>query len=514
MRLLLITMVLLLSGSMIAHAQQTQARSCTEQDLPVSERTKYIERASELIRTYYDQLLFCVGDIEVQETFIDSYMIKDGQRYMPEFMDVLGGTAQHLTPSQYFQELDKTFAGADTDALSWEIQNLTVSKDDFYMFNMVSLYTIARYNLTLKSGENILFSRECEAYCLFPKASVSILVKLMQLNPTSQGTFSNATLPQQKSVQRKNEVVVTSDMLPATDNKPRIVMHHPDLEVKVLKTSVDAKGFWVDATITNLSDSDEKVTINTGLRAYDDIGNIYYELRTFEDKMRMYVGNSNTPTNWNGQLQSVLLPSNVPVKVRILITGMPKTAKGIRRLKWALTAEGMSLYNTLIVDIYDLYTSVGDKLARPLLIPDKIDETKGRVVSACPDLTLYFDQVRMAGGTAILNFYLMNTSRKDGKIAIHRNIKVYDDMGNLYESGVRWGNPHLYVGGEKNPVNWNGQVGEVILPPNIPIKLRLEVKGLDSTTKTLSRILWHTYSQDFGTTHTRPTFTISDILLQ
>lgn len=513
-----VTVLMLLLGWMTAPAQQTQVRPCTEQDLPAAIRGRYIKQTTEFIHTFYNRLLYCVDDMEVQESFIESFMIPDGQRYMPEFVAGTDGTAQHLTPKQYLQELDKTFTGADINALSWDIGDLKVNPDDFYMFNIVSLYTIARYKLTLKSGEKIIFSRDCEAYCLFPRASVSIMVKLMQLNPTSQGTFGTSTMPQQKTANPYADMKVDTQNLPEPDTKSRVVSHHPDLKFNVLKTYTDEYGFWVDATVTNISDVDRKVTINTGLRAYDDAGNIYSELRKFSDRMCMYVGSSKQKTNWNAQRQSVILPSGVPVKVRILIWDMPKSAKGIRRLDWALYSDamGMTSSNSVVAQLYDLYPNVADKLARQELVPDKPDNQWGLVSSSCRDLKLHLNRVRTAGGTCVLDFYIINTSRKDGWITPHSNIKVYDNLGNVYESGTgsRWGNPHLYVGIDKNPINWDGQTGKVKLPPNIPIKLRLELKGVDTNAVALTRILWNTFSEDFGTQSNRTTFAVLDVKLQ
>lgn len=514
----LVIAFMLLLGWVTAPAQETQVRPCTQQDLPDRNRERYINRARELIQTYYDQLLFCVGDLEVQETFIDSYMIEDGRRYMPEFLAGTDGTAQHLTPAQYLQELDKAFAGTDTEALALEIRNLTIKREDFYMFNMVSLYVVARYNLTLRDGEKIIFSRDCEAYCLFPKASVSILVKLMQLNPTSPGTFAAEALPQQTNDNRPHDIQVTSDNLPEPDNKPRVVSHHPDLEFNVLKVYTDNDGFWIEVNITNVSDRDHKVIVNTGLRAYDDAGNIYSELQKFSDNMCMYVGNSKQHTNWNAQQQSVLLPSGVPIKLRIFIGGMPKSAKGIRRLDWSLYSEsmGMKSWNSLVAQIYDIYSTVGDKLARPSLIPDMPGHEWGQVTSSCPGLKLHIARVRSAGGTCFLDFYIVNTTRKDGWLTPHYNIKVYDNMGNVYESGVvpKWGSPHLYVGFDKEPVNWDGQTGMVKLPPGIPVKLRMELNGVDPDANALTRILWTTFSEDFSTSHNRPTFTLTNVKLK
>lgn len=511
-RFFLIVFCAFCMGIGMAVAQNAQVRKCTPQDLPMDARDAYIENVKRLVQTYYDQLLFNVGEPMVQESFTESYMVADAQRYMPEFVQNTGNL-QFLTPAQYMQELEKTFKNVDIEGLEWVVENLNMDKEDFYMLNLMSCYAVVQYDLSLRQGEKILFTRKCEAYCLFPKAAVSIKVKMMQISPLTQGTFKTDNLAKagpRVSVD-KHDVKVTADMLPDTQNKIRVVSHHPDLAVEVKKVSIDQQGYWIDATITNLSENDEKVNINTNLRAYDDDGNIYEEHGRNRD-MRMYVGNSKNPTNWNGQQQVVVLPSEVPVKVRILLMGVPKKAKGIRRLDWGLYSDGLGIHpQSITVQLYDVYENPADRAAAVALMNQRQADGFPKVRASVSGLEMQIKNIRKAGETVVMNLYLCNRTRKDGSLTIHSGIKAYDDLGNVYEGKGSGGQIQLYIGKNKLPANWDGQNTKVVLPPDLPVKLRLQIKGLDPSATSFSRILWHTISESFGTRYNTPTFTISQV---
>lgn len=176
---LLLTFLLLLPA--LAMAQKN--RKCTEQDLPIKERKVFIRNAEEMLRTYYSQLPLAISDPMVQESFIEQFMTADATRYKPEFTYQIPSDGQYLKPDQYLLELDKTFEGKDADNLQFLADNIQIDTDDFYMNSLISCYLIASYDLTLTEGGTLRYKRRCKAYCLFPKASVSINVLLMQVEP-------------------------------------------------------------------------------------------------------------------------------------------------------------------------------------------------------------------------------------------------------------------------------------------------------------------------------------------
>ena len=166
----------------ICYAQNSTVNRATAEQLPYENRTEYIKQATNFLHTYYSQLMLNVDEL-VQQEFIKTNMPENAQRYKPEFMLTPNKNMSFLTPEQYLQELGKQYLGYNTDNIEITVDNVNINQDDFFMPNIVKLYVIAEYDLTLSYEEKILFKRRCRAYCLFPKAMVYIKVKLMQIEP-------------------------------------------------------------------------------------------------------------------------------------------------------------------------------------------------------------------------------------------------------------------------------------------------------------------------------------------
>lgn len=164
-------------------AQNNAAIRTTAEQLPYENRTDYIKQATNFLHMYYSQLLLNVDELMIREEYIKANMSDNAQRYKPEFLLLPNNNMNFLTPEQYLQELGKEFREYDTDKIEITIDNVNINQDDFFMPNIVKLYVIAEYDLTLSYEEKILFKRRCRAYCLFPKAMVYINVKLMQVEP-------------------------------------------------------------------------------------------------------------------------------------------------------------------------------------------------------------------------------------------------------------------------------------------------------------------------------------------
>lgn len=194
---------MILSMTALVTAQNTNARICTEQDIPAIRRPNYIRFAKQFIENYYATLLFNVGNPIIQETFITNTMSDNSQRYQPEFLKKTPNHVQHLTPASYIIELNKEFQGFNIDDVTLEASEIQVLKD-FYAPNMVSCYVIAEYTLTLKHASRTLYKRKCRAYCLFPSAADWITVRLMQVEPI-QDIISYQSKNESKSVERKSE---------------------------------------------------------------------------------------------------------------------------------------------------------------------------------------------------------------------------------------------------------------------------------------------------------------------
>ena len=173
---------MILSMVALVTAQTTNARICTEQDIPAIRRPNYIRFAKQFIENYYATLLFNVGNPIIQETFITNTMSDNSQRYQPEFLRNTPTHVQHLSPASYIIELNKEFKNINIEDVTLEASEVQILKD-FYAPNMVSCYVIAEYMLTLKYASQTLYKRKCRAYCLFPSAADWITVRLMQVEP-------------------------------------------------------------------------------------------------------------------------------------------------------------------------------------------------------------------------------------------------------------------------------------------------------------------------------------------
>lgn len=180
-------------------------RRCTEQDIPMDVRPTYIQQARQMIEAYYTQLPLCIGEPMVKEAFIANFMQDGKSAYKPEFLPTTKYDAM-LEPQQYLQELDKLALQLDDGELSFDIQNFSANHKDFFAPSMVSCYIRANYQLVIKLNDSKLATRECEAYCLFPRAAISINVKLMQVDVTKGEDY--------KLVQESEATVREADIVP------------------------------------------------------------------------------------------------------------------------------------------------------------------------------------------------------------------------------------------------------------------------------------------------------------
>lgn len=164
------------------------AKRCSSQDIPMNMRKDYIRQATDMLHTYYTQLPLCIGDLMVQNVFVERFMQAEKNSYMPELLPQMKDSRNFLTASQYMQELNKVFADKEEEC-SFQIRDISINPEDFFTANMVSCYVKATYKLDLLHKEERIATRECEAYCLFPRALVSIDVKLMQVQPVKGNDF-------------------------------------------------------------------------------------------------------------------------------------------------------------------------------------------------------------------------------------------------------------------------------------------------------------------------------------
>ena len=113
----------------------------------------------------------------------------------------------------------------------------------------------------------------------------------------------------------------------------RIVTNHPDFTVKVTRCKASGKRCVLDMVFLNEGTGDVEFTLDgyNGI-VYDDEGNIY-EGDSGNSKIRVALGDLN---RYFGEMpdESVtrVLPAGIPIKARVLISGVPETATTFLRM--------------------------------------------------------------------------------------------------------------------------------------------------------------------------------------
>lgn len=184
-------LVVLLASCITVGAESV--KRCSTDDISMKMRDSYISHATELLQAYYAQLPLNIGDPMVQEVFAERFMQTEKNSYMPEFQPELKNGSHFLQSVQYLQELDKAFSTIDAEEIEFQIKDIKIDKKDFFLSGIVSCYVKATYKLDLTYDGKTLTTRECEAYCLFPRASVSIDVRLLQVKPIKGSIISCQT---------------------------------------------------------------------------------------------------------------------------------------------------------------------------------------------------------------------------------------------------------------------------------------------------------------------------------
>lgn len=164
------------------NAQSSSVRVCTEEEIPASQRKRFLKVAENFLENYYNNLFLNINDDIVQESFINNLMVNGTQRYKPEFPLNILGQSQYLMPEQYLQELSKQFKTENFEEWMLEVTDITFDKD-FKATNNLDCFVTAHYTLTLNNGENKLYSRSCTALCYWSQSRMYDQVRLMQVEP-------------------------------------------------------------------------------------------------------------------------------------------------------------------------------------------------------------------------------------------------------------------------------------------------------------------------------------------
>lgn len=133
---------------------------------------------------------------------------------------------------------------------------------------------------------------------------------------------------------------------PAPVEGTKVVTNHPDLKIKIKRCEVSGKTCVIDLIVTNYGNDTEIRFYSKGVsnvtKAFDDEGNQY----------RIAIGISGyTPDYYSA---SSVFPTEVPLKCRLQIEGIPASATMIKRIYLHLDCEQMSLNGDKPVLFYNI----------------------------------------------------------------------------------------------------------------------------------------------------------------
>lgn len=103
-----------------------------------------------------------------------------------------------------------------------------------------------------------------------------------------------------------------------------------------------------------------------------------------------------------------------------------------------------------------------------------------RVVSDHPDFKVKVTRCEASARTVVVDMLLENISSQDimMRFSPAYMIKVYDDEGNTYGDGDS--KIHVFIGGQNKDYS--------LLPPEIPVKFRIQIDGVPESVGVLKRI--------------------------
>ena len=162
-------------------AQSFTVRECYESEIPSVKRSEYYKEAHRIIENHYMLLLESVGDAENRDVIIE-LMISDKRTgaLKTEFLLTQDNNLSFCSPQQYYTRFEYIYKDL-VDKVNFKVDNF---KDGKIMMNsLISCFIPVEYDLALMEGDKMLFKRRCRMHCLFPRATASKLVKVMQVEP-------------------------------------------------------------------------------------------------------------------------------------------------------------------------------------------------------------------------------------------------------------------------------------------------------------------------------------------
>lgn len=131
----------------------------------------------------------------------------------------------------------------------------------------------------------------------------------------------------------------------AQSNGMRVVTGHPDLKLKIKRCEASAKTVVIDMIIENVNQKDVDLRIDSpwNIQIYDDEGN------SFD-----YTNSKVSFEMSDGSKSSHKLPSEIPLKARIQVEGIPLSSQMFKRIDLKYRCEGLGKQGWDYIKIYNV----------------------------------------------------------------------------------------------------------------------------------------------------------------
>ena len=176
--------------SVMARAQATRIRLCTEQEIPVNIRDNYRQRGKMVIENFYTSLPFCLENPAIKEELLQNYLTKSGLGYNQDFMEFQKQDLVPIEPKEYLQKFCGQYGKYDASEVKIEISNLFYD-EDFYSNSLTNCYIIAYYEIRIMVKDKVLYAGRSKATCLFNNASNWMEVKISHIAPLNDELGTN-----------------------------------------------------------------------------------------------------------------------------------------------------------------------------------------------------------------------------------------------------------------------------------------------------------------------------------
>lgn len=262
-----------------------------------------------------------------------------------------------------------------------------------------------------------------------------------------------------------NNTLEGKETTTAENGETRTVSPTRDLKLEFVQCYDEGHDIVIQLKMTNTTDKELGLNWGRG-KAYDDQGNLY----EFDDRYFSVGGRSVSPTG-------VSVPPEIPVKALIHLKNVSDEATSIKTLT-------IDTHQYQGFEVKDIPITRGQELVQSNTdAAEQGEQASVSLLSPTRKLKLEYKESYLEGGNnLVIEFTMTNTTEEEIGLNSGRG-RAWDDEGNLYEFG-------------ENEVTLSGRdissLG-VGVPPEIPVKCTITLKGVSKKAKTIKLLKLDTY---------------------